>query len=1004
MTATPSTATLSQVQPLARARVLGRFDLSLDGVQVPPLESARAESLLAFLVLHQNTATSRQHLAFLLWPDSTEAQARTNLRHLLHTLRRRLPDADRYLEVTARTVGWRADAPCRLDVSAFEELLDARGDDGNEQALREAVELYTGDLLEGCYDEWLIGERERLRLRQLDALAKLATLCEDRADTDGAIGYAERLVRGDPLREGAYRQLMRCHDARGDRGRAVRAYHVCCSTLERELSVRPSAETDAVYRGLVRHRPDPAPAARAGPPLVGRGHEQAQLASAWRSTGAGQSRLVLVTGEAGVGKSRLVEEFREWCARRGAAIADARCYPAEGSLAYAPVVTWLRSAALRTRLPRLDTARLTELARLVPEMLVDRPALPPPAPLPEGDQRRRLFDAVAALVLAGGGPLLLIVDDLQHVDRETCRLLHYLLRVQPAARLLVLATARREDVEADHPMHDLLAGVRARDRLAEIALGRLDRDETAVLAERVAGGRLSDSDVAHLYDETEGNPLFVVEALRAGWTPDGSLSPRVHSVIEARLAQLSEPARDLVGLAATIGREFSTDVLAAATDTDEDTLLAGLDELWRKQIVRERSEGTAGATYDFSHDKIRQVAYLDVSPVRRRRLHARIAAALEQAHRADPGPVSVQIAAHLDRAGAVAAAVEWYRRAADAAQLLHAGAQAVGLLNRSLELLPALPESPDRDARELDIRIALLAPLVSVESYASPAMSANQQRALALARVLGVEPAPPLLRSLVLSTLTRSDFVQATAFGLQLRAAADRDGDDVLVVEAAYVLGIAAFWQADLETARRQFELAVERYRVQDHTTHVIRYAHDPKVVCLSRLANTLWFLGLPGDARAARAAALDWATTVGHRFSRSIALTFAVQLALDMDDERELREYVDELRSIGHEGVTRHVAAAFSGYVAVLDGDTDDGMAAISAAVEHTRDGGGAPGQHAIMVRLLLAAHLAAGDTDAALDVADRLLAMGGTARLWAPEARRVRTDLVAGGRTGTA
>ena len=986
------------MQQFARIQVLGQFDLSLGGVRVPPLESARAESLLAFLVLHRHTASSRQHLAFLLWPDSTEAQARTNLRHLLHTLRTRLPDADRYLEVTARTVGWRADAPCWLDVSAFEELLDGGGDDrAAEVALRDAVALYSGDLLEGCYDDWLLGERERLRQRQLDALEKLATMCEARGDLEDAIGHAERLLRGDPLREQTHRQLMRCHAARGDRARAVRIYHVCCSTLERELGVRPSAETDAAYRELVRGRPAPTstPPSRAGPPLVGRGREQAELADAWRCADAGQGRLVLVSGEAGVGKSRLVEEFRGWCGRRGAGIAEARCYPAEGSLAYAPVVSWLRSPALRARLPRFDRARLRELARLLPELLEEMPDLAPPGPLPEGEQRRRLFDAVAAVVVAGAEPLLLVLDDLQHADRETCRLLHYLLRAHPDARLLVVATVRRADVEAADPLHDLLAGVRARDRLAEIALSRLGREETAVLAHRLSGARLAEADAGYLYDETEGNPLFVVEALRAGWAPGSPLSPRVQSVIEARLSQLSAPARNLVDVAAVIGREFSTDVLAAAGDAGEDMLVESLDELWRRQIVRERSVGTSGSNYDFSHDKIRQVAYRTVGPVRRRRLHSRVAAALEQIHVSDPGQVSVQIAGHLDRAGAGAPAVEWYRRAARAAQLLHADAQAVRLLNRGLELLLDLPQSPDRDARELDVRTELLAPLVSVESYASPQMSTNQQRALALAQGLGAEPAPPLLRSLAVSMLTRSDFVAATDFGEQLRRAADRDGDDVLVVEAAYVRGIAAFWQADLEVARRQFEIAVERYRAQDHTTHVIRYAHDPKVVCLSRLGNTLWFLGLPDDARAATAAALDWATEIGHRFSRSIALTFAAQLALDMGDDLELRAHVAELRSISREAVTKHIAAAFTGYVAVLDGDTDGGTAAIRAAVEHTSDGGGAPGQHAVVLRLLLAAHLAAHDTVAALDVADRLLAMGGTAQLWAPVARRVRTDL---------
>ena len=330
-----------------------------------------------------------------------------------------------------------------------------------------------------------------------------------------------------------------------------------------------------------------------------------------------------------MGKSRLVEEFRGWCGRRGAVIAEARCYPAEGSLAYAPVVSWLCSAALRTRLPRLDKARLSELARLLPELLNEMPDLAPPSPLPEGDQRRRLFDAVAAVVVAGAKPLLLILDDLQHADRETsssCTTSCGRNRTRGCSswRPCAVRTSRPPSV------HDLLAGVRARDRLAEIALPQLGHEETAVLAHRLSGARLSEADVRYLYDETEGNPLFVVEALRAGWAPGSSLSPRVQSVIEARLSQLSAHARDLVEVVAVIGREFSTDVLAAASDAGEDILVDSLDELWRRQIVRECSEGTSGSSYDFSHDKIRQVAYRDVGPVRRRHLHARIATALEQ--------------------------------------------------------------------------------------------------------------------------------------------------------------------------------------------------------------------------------------------------------------------------------------------------------------------------------------------------------------------------------------
>lgn len=994
------------MQPIVRFGLLGQFELRVGDEVWPPLDSVRAESVLAYVLLHREVPQSRRRLALVFWPDSTEAQARTNLRHVLHTLRRRMPDADRFLDIGPRTVRWRPEAPYWLDVAAFEQLLavDPAAPAGvpsdRKSALRDAVRLYAGDLLEGCEDEWLRGERERLRQLRLDALAELAGLCETAGEPAEAIVHAERLLRGDPLREEAYQQLMRLHAARGDRARAVRVYHLCSSVLERELGVEPAADTRSAYAALLPRAPDVGSAAveRTRGRLVGRTAEQRRLVAAWRSTDAGHAQFVLVRGEAGIGKSRLVEEFRAWCARRGAVTAEARCYAAEGALAYGPVLAWLRSEGLRPRLVRLDRSRLTELARLLPELLVEMPDLDGPAPLPESDQRLRLFDAVSAAVLAAAGPLLLVLDDLHHADRETCQLLHYLLRAVPDGRVLVVATARREDLDDDHPARDLLAGLRARDRLDELDLARLGRAETAELAAELTGAPLAEPDVRRLHVETEGNPLFVVEAVRAGWTRGAPPSPRVQSVIEARLGHLGEHARDLAGVAATVGREFGIDVLAAVADTDEDVLVRGLDELWRRWIVRERGAGTPGATYEFTHDKIRQVAYHGVSPARRRRLHLRIAAVLERASTAGAGPESSRIAAHYDRAGATEPAIAWYRRAAEAAQLLHASGTAVRLLNRALGLLYSLPRSGDRDAVELDVQTAMLVPLTSRAGYVSPALSAAQQRARDLARAAGLEPAPPLLRSLALSALTGGHFEETTRVGHLLQDAAGERGDDVLVVEAAYILGIASFWQADFDAARRHFELAVERYRPRSRWSHLIHYGQDPKVVCLSRLGNTLWFLGHPDAARQARSAALAWAGEIDHPLSRAIALTFAVTLALDMECEQELRTFVSEYETYADHPLHRWMDTAFRGYVAVLDGDVIEGIAAIRGAVEHTRDGPAAPGQHAALCRVLLAACVASGDRLAAVAAADRLLATGGAARVWEPQARRVRAEL--GGR----
>jgi DNA-binding SARP family transcriptional activator len=408
--------------PTLRVRLLGGLDLRLGEERLAPLDSGRAESLLAYLLLHREAAQPRQRLAFLLWPDSTEPQARTNLRHVLHTLRRAVPDADRLIDAGPRTLQWRADAPLWLDVAVFEQALA-------EGRLEAAVEAYSGDLLEGSYDDWLLEERERLRDLHLDALERLARRLDERGEPAAAIRYAERLVRADPLREEAYRLLMRLHAASGDRARALRAYHVCAATLQRELGIGPSAATREAYEALLPVAPA-LPAEASASSLVGRAPERARLSALWRAAERGSAQLVLVTGEPGIGKSRLVEELRSWCAHGGAVTAEARSYAAEGAVAYGPVVTWLRSEAIAARLRRLERPHLTELARLLPELLAERPDLPHPEPLPESEQRQRLFAALARAVLAPAAPLLLVADDLQWCDRETLQFLHYL---RPAA-------------------------------------------------------------------------------------------------------------------------------------------------------------------------------------------------------------------------------------------------------------------------------------------------------------------------------------------------------------------------------------------------------------------------------------------------------------------------------------------------------------------------------------------------------------------------------------------
>ena len=255
-------------------QLLGGFRLVSDTTPLTTLDLPRLQALLAYLVLHRAAPHARSHLAFGLWPDTTEAQARTNLRTLLHRLRQALPDADQFLHIDAQTVQWRTDASWTLDVADFEHALaqadhaEHHGDPTTlRKALAEAVERYHGDLLPAWYDDWVLLERERLRQLFLTALERLILILEQEGAYAAAIGHAQRLLRHDPLHEATYQHLMRLHALSGDRASALRVYHTCATVLERELGVEPSPTTRAAYERLLHMEAPPAAASARPMPL-----------------------------------------------------------------------------------------------------------------------------------------------------------------------------------------------------------------------------------------------------------------------------------------------------------------------------------------------------------------------------------------------------------------------------------------------------------------------------------------------------------------------------------------------------------------------------------------------------------------------------------------------------------------------------------------------------------------------------------------------------------------
>ncbi len=706
-------------------QLLGDFQLVDGDEPVTMVNTPRLQSLLAYLLLHRNAPQSRQQLAFLFWPDTSEAQALTNLRNLLHKLRHALPQPDRFFLVDSQAVQWRPDAPFRLDVADFAAALSQAT---TCATLETALKLYRGLLLPSCYDEWILPERQQLHRRMMDALIQVIDLLETEREYRTAIEYAQQLLQYDPLDETTYCTLMRLHAAKGDRAGALHIYQRCVEMMQEEFAAAPASTTQELYqRLLTTERTPPSHPGKAFKrtvaqdqlPLVGRTGEWKILIDGWYRASSGKAQCLFLTGEAGIGKTRLSEELLGWVTQQGFPTATAHCYAAEGLLTYTPVIAWLRSPAIYKTLGGLDALWRSELMRLLPELVIEQPNLPQPTPITQGWQRQRFFEAVARAVLLQNKPLLLFIDDLQWADHDTLEWLHYLLRFDPNARLLLVATVRSEEVTAEHPIQVLLTALHQEKLLTEVALSPLNADETAALAMHWAGNALSSTQAAHLHQTTEGNPLFVVETMQTVERRSErgeqkaillhALPAKVHMVIQARLARLSPPARELASLAATIGRAFSYPVLAKAAEQTEETLVNSLDELCQLRIVRE--QGLDG--YDFTHDKLREVAYNTLSAARRRLLHRRIAQVLVAIHQPRVDAVSGQVATHYELAGLTEAAVPHYQRAAEVATQVYANAEAIRYYRHALALLEGLAAEKQGVAPLLYERLAEILLLTS---------------------------------------------------------------------------------------------------------------------------------------------------------------------------------------------------------------------------------------------------------------------------------------------------
>jgi class 3 adenylate cyclase/tetratricopeptide (TPR) repeat protein len=497
--------------------------------------------------------------------------------------------------------------------------------------------------------------------------------------------------------------------------------------------------------------------------LVGRATEASLLREHWAQAEQARGRLILLSGEPGVGKTRLAQGLLDDAQRSGATILRGGCYEFEATTPYLPFIEAFRQWVHRTGVEALRTALGTsasEIAKLAPEIEAKLGALTANPPLSPNEERLRLFDNVTRFMqsLAGRQGLLVFLDDLHWADQGTLSLLHYLVRNLRGERVLILGAYRELELDRVHPLARALVDWN-RERLAtRIALTRLSHEATGALLATLFGQEaVSKEFAAAIYRETEGNPFFVEEVVKslieqgAIYRENGEWNRRdpgelalpqsVKEAIGYRLDRLSESAADALRTAAVLGKVFSFRELAAVSAANEDDLLDALDEANGAQLIRpdERRTAASGDSFAFTHDKIREVLYEEINPIRRKRLHQRIGETLEGLYdnatgRARGDGHSQDLAHHFMQAGDLVRSLTHLQRAAAAAETVFAHDEALAYLEQARESAEALQRDDDIariDERMGDIHVARGSVLPAIECYERALQAASSARARA---------------------------------------------------------------------------------------------------------------------------------------------------------------------------------------------------------------------------------------------------------------------------------
>ena len=775
------------------------------------------------------------------------------------------------------------------------------------------------------------------------------------------------------------------------------------------------------------------PPPRTAGPIVGRQGEVDTLDGWFQRATQGTRQLVFVSGEAGVGKTTVIDLFlARLAAGRGVWSARGQCveHYGEGE----PYLPFLEALGRFGHGPERD-AVLAVLRRYAPLWLAQLPALVSEIELErlqgrlQGTTQARMLRQLAEAleVLTADRALVLILEDLQWSDRSTVECLAYLAQRREPARLLVLGTYRPVEVMLrGHSLRGMVQEWCGRGQGVERRLELLAAEDVAAYVAGRLGGPVAAPLAVFVYGRTDGNALFMVNivehlvqqwlverragqwALREGAEAQAASVPEgVRALLLRRIEALPPAARQVLEAASVVGKEFAVAAVAAGVQCPVEDIEAQCDALAAQRHFIDDTgwmvwpDATSGGRYRFQHALYQQVLYEQVGTARLVQLHQRIGVRLEAGYGARAGEIAAQLSVHFERAGEVQHAVHYWQQTGNNAARRNAYPEAVAALTRGLALLATLPESPERARHELPLQLTLGAVLGATKGLGAPEGHRVYTRAHALSQQVG-EPGQcfQALHGLYRYYGTQGERRTAMVLAEQLLDLAHRQPDATLCLAAENAVGTARFFLGELATAQPHLEQSLRLYDVAQHHPFAFRSGFDPGVISGIIGALTLWGLGYADQAWHRMHAALALAHQVAQVASLTHAEWMAAILAQFCRNMPAVQVHADALRALGAEYGLAHrleQARLLHGWVLAMQGEAARGVAQIRQGLVATQ-GGGLKAFRPYFLTLLTEAYAQAGQPEAGLQaLAEAVTLMATTEeRWWEAEVYRLQGELL--------